>query len=234
MALYPRVLAAGDPAVTVEFGETIDPEVNDRVLAFTRGVERLALSGVIETVPTYRSATVYFDPIPVDAGPLAERLQTLAETLPPPISQVRRTVRIPVVYGGELGPDLAEVAAFARLSVEKAMALHASVCYRVYMLGFTPGFPYMGPVPDALTMPRLAEPRARVPAGSVGIAGSQTGIYPIESPGGWRLIGRTPLRLYDKGRLQPFLLEAEDRVQFLPISREEYERIARSSERDAR
>lgn len=234
MALYPRVLAAGDAAVTVEFGETIDPEVNDRVLAFTRGVERLALSGVIETVPTYRSATVYFDPILVDAGSLAARLQTLAETLPPPISEVRRTVQIPVVYGGELGPDLAEVAAFARLSVKQAMALHASVCYRVYMLGFTPGFPYMGPVPDALAMPRLAEPRARVPAGSVGIAGSQTGIYPIESPGGWRLIGQTPLRLYDKGRLQPFLLEAGDWVQFLPISREEYERLTTKAERDAR
>lgn len=234
MALYPRVLPAGDAAMTVEFEETIDPGINDRVLAFARGVERLALPGVIETVPTYRSATVYFDPILVDAGSLAERLKALAEALPPPPSQVRRTVQIPVVYGGESGPDLADVAAFARLSVEEAIALHASVCYRVYLLGFVPGFPYMGPVPDALAMPRLAEPRARVPAGSVGIAGSQTGIYPIESPGGWRLIGRTPLRMYDKSRLQPFLLEAGDWVQFLPIGREEFERMAGSEERNAR
>lgn len=226
MAVYPRVLPAGDAAVTVEFGEAIDPEVNDRVLAFARGVEELALSGVIETVPTYRSATVYFDPSLVDAGSLAQRFQTLAETLPPPISQGRRTVEIPVVYGGEFGPDLAEVATFARLPVELAIALHASVRYRIYMLGFTPGFPYLGPVPDMLAMPRLAEPRTRVPAGSVGIAGSQTGIYPIESPGGWRLIGRTPLRLYDPARPQPFLLEAGDRVQFKPISREEYDRMA--------
>lgn len=234
MAHYPRVLAAGDAALTVEFGETIDPEINDRVLAFARAVQRLELSGLIETVPTYRSATVYFDPVMVDASSLAQRLADLAKVLPPVLVRPPRKVEIPVVYGGEFGPDLADVAAFARLSTEEVIALHTSVCYRVYMLGFTPGFPYMGPVPDALAMPRLAEPRPRVPAGSVGIAGVQTGIYPIESPGGWRLIGRTPLRLYEKSRLQAFLLEAGDCVQFAPIGGEAFERLAARGERDAR
>lgn len=225
MAPYPRVLPAGDAALTVEFGESIDPEVNDRVMTFTRAIESLDLTGLIETVPTYRSATVYFDPVGLEAGLLAERLKALAEALPPAISSPPRNVEIPVCYGGEFGPDLPDVASFANLSVQEAIALHASVEYRVYMLGFSPGFPYMGTVPGALTMPRLATPRACVPAGSVGIAGSQTGIYPLESPGGWRVIGRTPLRLYDRARPNPFLLEPGDRVRFRVIGREEFDRL---------
>lgn len=224
MALNPRVLPAGDAALTVEFGETIDPEVNDRVMTFARAVEGLDLTGLIETVPTYRSATVYFDPVVLDAGLLAARLKALAEALPPAISSPPRNVEIPVFYGGEVGPDLPDVASFANLSAQEAIALHASVEYRVYMLGFSPGFPYMGTVPGALAMPRLATPRPRVQAGSVGIAGSQTGIYPLESPGGWRVIGRTPLRLYDRARPNPFLLEPGDRVRFVPINQQEFDR----------
>jgi len=226
MAHYPRVLAAGDAALTVEFGDTIDPVIHDRVLAFAQSVDGLSLDGLIETVPTYRSATVYFDPVILNANPLAERLKALAEALQPATSRPPRTVQIPVLYGGEFGPDLPGVASFAKLSADQTIALHASVEYRVYMLGFSPGFPYLGRVPDPLAMPRLATPRAKVPAGSVGIAGSQTGIYPLESPGGWRLIGRMPLRLYDQTRPNPFLLEPGDRVRFVIIDRTEFDRLA--------
>ncbi|MGH7205819.1 MAG: 5-oxoprolinase subunit PxpB [Nitrospiraceae bacterium] len=226
MPRYPRVLAAGDAAVTVEFGETIAPEINDRVMAFAQAVEGLGLDWLIETVPTYRSATVYFDPVVIEADQLAERLLTLAESLPQPSARPSRQVDIPVAYGGEFGPDLADVASFASLSVEETITLHASVEYRVYMLGFSPGFPYLGVVPDALAMPRLSTPRAKVPAGSVGIAGSQTGIYPLDTPGGWRVIGRTPLRLYDQARPKPFLLEPGDSVRFVSIDRQEFERLA--------
>lgn len=226
MPRYPRVLAAGDAAVTVEFGETIAPEINDHVMAFAQAVEGLGLDGLIETVPTYRSATVYFDPVVIEADQLAERLLTLAESRPSPSARPSRQVDIPVAYGSELGPDLADVASFASLSVEETIALHTSVEYRVYMLGFSPGFPYLGLVPDAIAMPRLATPRAKVPAGSVGVAGSQTGIYPLDTPGGWRVIGRTPVRLYEQARPKPFLLEPGDSVRFMSIDRQEFERLA--------
>jgi inhibitor of KinA len=186
-------------------------------------------------VPTYRSATVYVDPLTVELGPLTERLRVLAEGAPMRPAAPARTIEIPVAYGGECGPDLSAVAAFAGLSVEEAVALHHSVAYRCYMLGFSPGFPYLGRVPEAIAMPRLSEPRARVPAGSVGIAGSQTGIYPHDSPGGWRLIGRTPLRLYDPGRTEPFLIRAGDQIRFVPIDRQTYDQmVAVSSGQEAR
>ncbi len=226
---YPRLLPVGDAALTVEFGDRIAPEINDLVLAFAQAVERLDRDerrGIVEIVPTYRSATVYFDPATVEVGLLAERLRSLAHTVPSRRAGELRRVEIPVVYGGEFGPDLAEVAAYARLPIEDVTALHASVDYRCYMLGFSPGFPYLGLVPEAIAMPRLAEPRASVPAGSVGIAGSQTGVYPIESPGGWRLIGRTPVRLYDPKRARPFLIEAGDLVRFVAIGRSEFERLS--------
>lgn len=221
-----RILPLGDTGLTVEFGDAIDPAINERVLAFARAVEGLRLPGVSEVVPTYRSATVYFDPVVVDAGALAERLRGLAGGLPALEPRAPRIIEIPVAYGGEFGPDLPDVADRAGLSADAVVTLHGSVEYRVYMLGFSPGFPYLGKVPDAIAVPRLAEPRARVAAGSVGIAGSQTGIYPHESPGGWRLLGRTPLRLYDPARARPFLLAAGDRVRFVAISREEFARLA--------
>jgi KipI family sensor histidine kinase inhibitor len=226
---YPRLLPVGDAAVTVEFGDAIDPAINDRVLAFTRAVDELIRDdrrGIIEVVPTFRSATVYFDPLTTEAETVAGRLRALADALPSGRAGQSKTVEVPVVYGGEFGPDLGEVAAYAGLSVEEIARLHASVAYRCYMLGFSPGFPYLGLVPEAIAMPRLAEPRVSVPPGSVGIAGSQTGLYPLESPGGWRLIGRTPLRLYDPDRAHPFLIEAGDTVRFVPISRAEFDRLS--------
>jgi inhibitor of KinA len=231
---YPRVLMAGDGALTIEFGSTIDPEINDRVMACSRAVNRLSLSGLLDIVPTYRSVTVYVDPLKIDIVSLADRLQALTLSPAPSTSRRSRLKEIPVLYGEEYGPDLPTVAAFAKCSIEDVVRLHISVEYRVYMLGFTPGFPYMGKIPDEIAMPRLAAPRAKVPAGSVGIAGSQTGIYPIETPGGWRLIGRTPLRLYDPNRARPFLLEPEDRVRFVRIDRAEYDRLVREESKKSK
>ncbi|GIW55652.1 MAG: allophanate hydrolase [Nitrospiraceae bacterium] len=201
------------------------PAVNDRAVSFARAVERARVPGVVEVVPAYRSAAVYIDPVETDFALLRDALRALAGNLPMDPGDRRRIVTIPVLYGGEAGPDLPALAERAGLSVEQAIALHASVEYRVYMLGFSPGFPYLGMVPDAIAAPRLPEPRINVPAGSVGIAGRQTGIYPQDSPGGWRVIGRTPLVLYDPARTEPFLLEPGDRVRFVPIDRREFDRV---------
>lgn len=225
MPSYPRLLTVGDAAWTVEFGDAIEPELNDRVLAFADAVERLQLDGIIETVPTYRSATIYFDPIRVEAIPLGKQLLTIATSLPLRRETTPHRVEIPVCYGGEFGPDLPDVAAWAGLSVEQVASRHASAEYRVYLLGFSPGFPYMGRVPDAIAVPRLPAPRSAIAAGSVGIAGHQTGIYPQRMPGGWRLIGRTPIGLYDPSRSRPFLLQAGDRVRFVAIDRSEFDRL---------
>lgn len=225
MPQYPRILPLGDAGFLVEFGDSIDLAVNDRVVSFARAVERARVPGVVEVVPAYRSAAVYVDPVETDLASLREALGTLAGNLPMDPADRRRIVTIPVLYGGEAGPDLPALAERAGLSVEEAITLHASVEYRVYMLGFSPGFPYLGTVPDAIAAPRLPEPRINVPAGSVGIAGRQTGIYPQDSPGGWRVIGRTPLVLYDPARTEPFLLEPGDRVRFVPIDRREFDRV---------
>lgn len=226
MAAYPRILPAGDSALTVEFGDEISPRINDRVLAFARRVDRSRLHGLVEVVPTYRSATVYVDPLRCDWARLVTRLEALARRPIPKGRRPGRLVTIPVVYGDEFGPDLAQLAKQAGLSPRAVIRLHSSTEYRVYMLGFSPGFPYLGTVPKKIALPRLAEPRQTVPAGSVGIAGSQTGIYPQASPGGWLLIGRTPLGLYAPDQPKPFALAPGDRVRFTPISREEYARLS--------
>ncbi len=223
---YPRILPLGDAGFTVEFGHQIAPAIHDQVLAFTRALEARRWTGLRDIVPTYRSATVYVDPGSVKFESLDRRLLDLARTLPRSTSRKRHVVTIPVAYGGDYGPDLEDLATAAGLSPPQVVALHTSVEYRVYMLGFSPGFPYLGQVPEAIAAPRLAEPRSHVPAGSVGIAGFQTGIYPQECPGGWRLIGRTPARLYDPTRAKPFLLQPGDRVRFHSISQADLERLA--------
>lgn len=225
MPSYPRLLTLGDTGWTVEFGDTIDPVIHDRVLAFTAAVDTLHVDGIIETLATYRSATVYFDPIKTDAIAFGKQLLAIATALPASAAIPGQTVEIPVCYGGDLGPDLPDVATWAGLSPADVVRLHASVEYRVYMLGFSPGFPYLGRVPEAIAAPRLAAPRSTIQAGSVGIAGQQTGIYPQRTPGGWRVIGRTPMRLYDPSRATPFLLEAGNRVRFVPIDRSEFDRL---------
>ena len=227
------LLPLGDAALTVEFGNEIDPTLNGKVIAFAETVRAQTWEGVLDVVPTYRSVTIHVDPLCLDLNTLTDRLLQLPPTVSHHSTSSGTHRTIPVLYGGEWGPDLEDVAAFAKMSVAEVIRLHASVLYRVYMLGFSPGFPYLGPVPEPLTMPRLATPRTTVPAGSVGIAGKQTGIYPTSTPGGWRLIGRTPVALYRPNGSKPFLLNPGDVVRFEPIGPQEFDRLRREDHDDA-
>lgn len=219
-----RFLPCGDQAVTVEWGSTIDEHINRQVHAFARKVEALSHPAITEVVPTYRSATVHYRPEVFSyeelnqlLAPLAQGSTEEAEELP--------VVEIPVCYGGEYGPDLLEVAQHCSLTPEEVIARHTAPTYRIYMLGFTPGFPYLGGMDPSIAAPRRKEPRIHIPAGSVGIAGEQTGVYPIVSPGGWQLIGRTPLRLFDPQREQPILLSAGAGIRFVPIDEETFRKM---------
>lgn len=204
----------------MEFGNQVDPALNRRVNRFAEAVRALALPGVIQVIATYRSALVEYDPLLWPSDSLDQRLLPLAlgggdEGM------AGRLVTIPTCYAGE---DLPDVAAHAGLSIAEVIRRHSEQTYLVYAVGFSPGFPYLGGLPPELATPRLASPRTRVPAGSVAIGGQQTGVYPQESPGGWRLIGRTYLRIFDPQRDEPALLAAGDRVQFVPISEAQYRR----------
>ena len=227
-----RLTSLGDSAITVEFGDEINPRINARVIAFATAIARQEWKGILDIVPTYRSVTIYFDPLHWNISALRNRLKKLPRLRSDGISPDGTLHTIPVLYGRDWGPDLEDLAAFAGLSPAETITLHASVRYRIYMLGFSPGFPYLGPVPERLAMPRLSTPRTKVPAGSVGIADRQTGIYPSSTPGGWRLIGRTPISLYRKRRATPFLLKAGDVVQFKSIDRAEFERLLDEAQRD--
>ena len=218
-----RIVQAGDSALIVEFDERIDPVVNARTIACADAIQAAAIDGVRDVVPTYRSVAVYFDPLHTDGDALTACLEREAARPASEASAARPAVRIPICYGGDLGPDLPAVAAFAGVSEPEVIRLHAAESYRVFMLGFVPGFAYLGIVDQRIAMPRHATPRVRVPSGSVGIAGVQTGIYSAETPGGWQLIGRTPVKPFDPVREPPFLLKAGDAVQFYPIDRAEYD-----------
>lgn len=212
----------GDRAVVVRLGDAINETTFNRLQRFTQLLEGAALPGVIEWVPTFTTIAVYYDPLRVMPSELMEALGNLA-SLPMPQNHVeRRIVEIPVCYGGEFGKDLEAVAQHCSLSAEEIIALHSGNDYLVYMLGFSPGFPYLGGMSPRIATPRRATPRIKIPAGSVGIAGEQTGIYPLETPGGWQLIGRTPLALFCPNENPPTLLQAGDVVRFRPISSDEY------------
>lgn len=224
----PRLRFAGDTGVLVEYGDGIDPEINRKVRIMTAAIDAEPPPGVVEVVPTYRSLLILYDPQQTDPSRLQSALTALEGRLdrieiPPP-----RTVEIPVLYGGEMGPDIDFVAEHSGLSVEEVIRMHSEPAYLLYMIGFTPGFAFLGGLPDALATPRLPTPRTQVPAGSVGIANNQTGMYPVASPGGWQLIGRTPVRLFDPDREEPFLYRAGDLIQFKPITPEEFAELARA------
>ena len=212
--------------MSVELGEEISAEVNTRVRALEYLVDQKGLPGVVETVPSYRSLLVYYDPSVVGYDALCAQLAALAEqatttTMPP-----AREVELPCCYEGELGTDLEAAAARLGLSVDELVALHAGAEYLVYFIGFTPGLPYMTGAPERLTIPRLDTPRVKVPAGSVAIGGTQCCIYSVESPGGFWLLGRTPVRLYDPAAAEPILLRPGDRVRFHQIDRREFDDVA--------
>jgi len=221
-----RFLPAGDQALSVELGDEISAEINTRVRALEYLIEQKGVPGIVETVPTYRALLVYYDPGVVGYAPLCAQLAALAEqatsaTMPP-----AREVELPCCYGGDLGPDLEPAARRLALSVDELVRLHVGAEYLVYFIGFTPGLPYMTGAPPQLTIPRLDTPRVKVPAGSVGIGGIQCCVYSVESPGGFWLLGRTPLRLYDPASAEPILLKPGDRVRFRGVERPEFDDIA--------
>jgi inhibitor of KinA len=224
-----RIVPAGDSAIMVEFEERIDTAVNARVIRLADAIQVAVIPGVRDVVPTYRSVTVFFEPIRTDFKQLVDCLQREAKRPGSASVEERSPISVPVCYGSDLGPDLAEVAAFAGMSADEVVAVHAVATYRVFMLGFVPGFAYLGVVDPRIAMPRRKTPRVRVPPGAVGIAGTQTGIYPTETPGGWRLIGRTPVKPFDAGRPAPFLFRAGDAVRFVPIGRAEFERLVQET-----
>lgn len=214
----------GDSALLIELGRSIDPLIHERVLKLITLLEEASLPGIHEWVPAYCSVTLFYDPSVISYNRLTNHLFKLKEQMDDVTQTESQVIHIPVCYGGQMGPDLDQVARHNGLTPDEVIALHSQSYYLIYMLGFSPGFPYLGGLSPRLATPRHASPRPRVAAGSVGIANSQTGIYSIESPGGWQIIGRTPLKLYDPE--QPsFLLKAGDYVRFIPISQKEYEQI---------
>jgi KipI family sensor histidine kinase inhibitor len=212
-----RIRMVGDAAVTVELEPRIDPVINARVVALAARVRVAGYPGVRDVVPSYSAVTVYFDPLRTDLDRLWTALEDAATR---PVSEVGegREVVVPVRYGGAAGPDLAEVAAFAACSTDEVVRRHTVPRYRVYMVGFLPGFPYLGTVDARIAMPRRSSPRLTVPGGSVGIAGAQTGIYPTAAPGGWRLIGHTDVHPFDADREPPSLFRPGDVVRFEAVT----------------
>jgi len=215
MHFKPRIVALGDSSILIQLGEEIDLGVNQRVHALAGLVEPSAIAGIIETVPAYATLLVHYDPVILSFNQIKNTLREKLTHIQERESRTPRRVEVPVRYGGELGSDLDSVAAHCGLRVEDVIRIHSEKIYTVYMMGFTPGYPYMGKLDDALIMPRFETPRIRVPAGTVAIAGSQTGIYSIESPGGWNLIGWTPLKLFDPESDSPFLFAPGDEVKFI-------------------
>ncbi len=220
-----RILPAGDLALVVEFGNEISTACNDRVRQLNQSLRKNEIKGVIETVPTFRSLLVYYDPLKVTYKKLCKYIQSVAKETVELNTKTKRIIEIPVCYGGQYGEDLTDVAKHTGLSEAEVIRIHSGVNYLIYMLGFLPGFPYLGGLDKRLETPRLSNPRTSIPAGSVGIGGEQTGVYPIVSPGGWRLIGKTPVKLYDSERENPTLYQAGDYIHFKPIDEAEYIRI---------
>jgi inhibitor of KinA len=223
-----RFLPCGDTALTVELGDKVDRRVSDLVLALAGRVRAASIAGIAELVPTFRSLLIHYDPLTVCQADLKERLVPLLSGLTAARS-AGRLWRVPVCYHASLAPDLAEVAARTGLTPERVVAFHSGVTYHVYMVGFLPGYPYLGDLPSELVLPRRDTPRTAVPAGSVAIATSLTAVYALESPGGWHLIGRTPVLLWDPRRDPPAILAAGDQVRFQPIALGDHEALAARS-----
>jgi KipI family sensor histidine kinase inhibitor len=220
-----RIEPAGDAALRVELPARVDEAISARVTAMGEIVRSRWADIVKDAVVGYHTLTVYFDPLRVDGRWLEEQLASIAADQSAAGEVSRGHVEIPVCYGGEFGPDLADVADAAGCSEQQVIELHTSRDYRVFVVGFVPGFGYMGPVDPRLALPRRPTPRTRVPAGTVALAGGQTGIYPMETPGGWHLIGRTPVRPFDQARAQPVLFRPGDTVRFRSVCRADYDQI---------
>ncbi len=224
-----RILIAGESCFFVDFGNRIDRELNARVQGLKGNLEKDPFPGMGELIPTYRSLAVYFDPLKVELSEVKGCLERALRTPAAETPEANLQISIPVCYGGSYGPDLEKVAESCGISVQEVISRHSGSELYCYMLGFTPGFPYLGGMDPSIATPRLANPRKVIAAGSVGIAGAQTGVYPTDSPGGWQIIGRTPLKLYDPQRRPPTAIQPGMTVKFYPITPKEFEAIQEQS-----
>lgn len=226
-----RILTAGDSSLLVEFGKEISPTINRKIAATVQLMKEQHIEGVVDMIPAFCSLLINYDPRVISYEEIKERVQALLKVDAKTGEGTKKIFEIPVCYGGEYGPDIANIAANAGLTEEEVIKIHSSRDYLIYMLGFLPGFCYLGGLDERIHTPRLANPRIKINAGSVGIGGSQTGIYPLDSPGGWQLMGMTPVKTYDPEREVPILVEAGDYIRFVPIDEQEYKRIKELVER---
>jgi len=229
-SVSPRILPSGDTALTVEFGRIIDAAINRQVLALDRNLTAAAITGVVESVPTYRSLLVHYDPVQIGFAELSQRLLALAQLPVPPESSVRRW-RVPVVYGGEHGVDLDDVARAHHISTSEVIAKHTGSEYRVAMIGFTPGFAYLSGLDPAIATPRRENPRTQTPPGTISIGGVQACVQCLAAPSGWHLLGRTPVRTFHPHRDPVFLMEPGDAVNLYAIDAKEFDGLDRAAER---
>ncbi len=220
-----KILTAGDSSLLVEFGKEISPDINRRIAATIQLMREQNIEGVVDVIPAFCSLLINYDPRVIRYEQMKKRIEGLVSVDVRTGEQIKKIYEIPVLYGGEYGPDLPHIAEHAGLSQEEVIQIHSSTDYLIYMLGFLPGFCYLGGLDERIHTPRLANPRIKIPAGSVGIGGSQTGIYPLDSPGGWQLMGMTPVKTYDPNREVPILVQAGEYIRFVPIDEAEYKRI---------
>lgn len=224
--MKPTISPVGDCAISIDFGQVIDPKINRHIRQTIERIQALQLDGIIELVPTYCALLVQYDAMLYSYADMCNIIEpTFSESVTDNDNEKVTVIEIPTVYGGEFGPDLDFVASHNNLSEDEVIAIHSGTDYLVYMLGFIPGFTYLGGMDPRIATPRLSSPRTLIPAGSVGIAGEQTGTYPSDSPGGWQIIGRTPVTMYDMSKEQAALLSAGDYVRYVPIDEQEYNRI---------